>query len=529
MSETDCITFENSGYFSQIIVDYLNHSEQLKSLYNNFPTLENFAVQIQEKNNFDPNNRNILADSLSEQYKSFSLSEIAQTNIELLKQSNTFTITTGHQLNLFSGPLYFLYKIISVINLTKELKIKYPSYNFVPIFWMATEDHDFQEINHFYIHNKKISWEKPQGGAVGEYTTKGLEQVFKVFAEEIGTSKNAQYLKEIFENAYLKHDNLAQATRFLVNELFGEYGLVIVDGNDKKLKKIFVPHLKSELLKQSSFKKVSETIANFSYPVQVKPREINLFYLDKNIRERIIKQDDTYIINNTNLKFSEQEILNLLETNPEKFSPNVIIRPLYQETILPNLCYIGGGGELAYWLELKSFFQASNIIFPILLLRNSVLLVTQKQEQKRRKLNLSWSDLFEKQNILINKKATEFSQVELDFSALKKQLNQQFESLKEAVNQTDKSFLGAVKAQEHKQIKGLENLEKRLLRANKKYFSDRLQRIIFLQNELFPNESLQERKSNFSEFYAEYGKELILKLFQEQKPLEQNFNIIVLD
>jgi len=529
MSETDCITFENSGYFSQIIIDYLNRSEQLKSLYNNFPTLENFAVQIQEKSNFDQNNRNILADSISEQYKSFSISEITQTNIELLKQNNTFTITTGHQLNLFSGPLYFLYKIISVINLTKELKIKYPSYNFVPVFWMATEDHDFEEINHFYLHNKKIAWGKPQGGAVGEYTTKGLEQVFKVFADEIGTSKNAQYLKEIFENAYLKHDNLAQATRFLVNELFGQYGLVVVEGNDKKLKKIFVPHLKKELLKQTSFKKVSETIVNFSYPVQVNPREINLFYLDKNIRERIIKQNDSYIVNNTNLKFSEQEILSLLETNPEKFSPNVIIRPLYQETILPNLCYVGGGGELAYWLELKSFFQESKIAFPILLLRNSVLLVTQKQDQKRRKLNLSWADLFEKQNVLVNKKATEFSQVELDFSALKKQLTQQFESLKEAVNQTDKSFFGAVDAQEHKQIKSLENLEKRLLRANKKYFSDRLQRIISLQNELFPNQSPQERKSNFSEFYAEYGKGLIEKLFQEQKPLEQKFNVIVLD
>jgi len=527
MSEADCITFQNSGCFSEIMVDYLNLSESSKKLYNRFPTLENFAFQIQEKKNFNQNNRNVLVDSILEQYHKIDCSDTTQKNIQLLKNSNTFTITTGHQLNLFSGHLYFLYKIISVVNLTKELKIKYSDCDFIPVFWMATEDHDFEEINHFYLRNKKIVWEKLQGGAVGEYNTKGLEKVFKMFSK-IGMSKNAKYLKEIFENAYLKHDNLSDATRFLVNELFGEYGLVIIDGNDKKLKNLFVPYLKNELIDNLSFKKVSETIVDFQYSVQVNPREINLFYIDKNIRERIIKQNDKYIINNTDLKFSEQEILNLLETSPEKFSPNVIVRPLYQETILPNLCYVGGGGELAYWLELKSFFEASSVPFPMLLLRNSVLLVNEKQDRKRKKLNLSWLDLFEKQNVLINQKVTEFSQVELDFSELKSNLNQQFDLLKQAVNKTDKSFLGAVNAQERKQTKSLETLEKRLLRANKKYFSDKLQRITSLQNELFPNQNLQERKANFSEFYVEYGKILFQKLFQEQKPLEQKFNVIVL-
>jgi len=528
MSQTECITFQKSGYFSEIIVDYLNRSETSEKFYNRFPTIENFALQIQEKQNFNPNNRNVLVNSLLEQNNKVDCSELTQKNIQLLKKNNTFTITTGHQLNLFTGHLYFLYKIISVINLTNDLKIKYPNYNFVPVFWMATEDHDFEEINHFYLYDKKIVWEKSSNGAVGTYDTKGLEQVFRSFSDRIGTSKNAKHLKEMFKNTYLKHNNLTDATRFLVNKFFGEYGLVIIDGNDKKLKNLFVPYIKSELIDQTSFKKISETIVNFPYSVQVNPREINLFYLDKDGRERIIKQNDTYFINNTDLRFSEQEILSLLKTNPERFSPNVIMRPLYQETILPNLCYVGGGGELAYWLELKSFFEASNIPFPMLLLRNSVLLASEKQNQKRKKLNLSWADLFEKQITLISRKANEFSQVELDFSELKNNLNKQFDLLKQSVSKTDKSFIGAVNAQERKQIKGLETLEKRLLRANKKYFSDKLQRIVLLQNELFPNQSLQERIANFSEFYAEHGNFFIQKLFQEQKPLEQKFNVIVL-
>jgi len=217
-----------------------------------------------------------------------------------------------------------------------------------------------------------------------------------------------------------------------------------------------------------------------------------------------------------------------LQNNPEKFSPNVIMRPLYQEVILPNLCYIGGGGELAYWLELKSYFKASNVTFPILLLRNSVLLATEKQAKKADKLGLSWKDLFSKQEALMNNKVKTFSEFSIDFTSQKEFLRKQFDDLNVMAIATDKSFIGAVKAQEVKQIKGLENLEKRLLKAEKKKHHDELERIIDLQNEMFPNKSLQERTVNFSEFYLENGEVLISKLFEELKPLEQEFSVIVL-
>ncbi len=204
------------------------------------------------------------------------------------------------------------------------------------------------------------------------------------------------------------------------------------------------------------------------------------------------------------------------------------MRPLYQEVILPNLCYIGGGGEIAYWLELKSNFETNQIPFPILLLRNSVLLVTQKQNNKANKLNLTWTDLFSKQQELFNHKTKEFSEFTIDFSEQKAHLKSQFENLYKIAEQTDKSFLGAVKAQETKQIKGLENLEKRLLKAEKKIHASELERIIQLQNELFPNQSLQERKANLSGFYLDYGTELIEKILLELKPLEQKFTIITL-
>ena len=197
---------------------------------------------------------------------------------------------------------------------------------------------------------------------------------------------------------------------------------------------------------------------------------------------------------------------------------------------MPNLCYIGGGGEIAYWLELKSNFEANYITFPMLLVRNSVLLVTEKQASKLDKLNLTWNEIFMAQQLLSDKKTKDFSAFTIDFSEQKIILKKQFEALHEIALQTDKSFTGAVKAQEKKQLKGLENLEKRLLKAERKNHASKLERIFEIQNELFPNKSLQERTQNFSSFVSEVDdyESFVRKILTQLKPLEQNFTQIIL-
>ncbi|RIA10335.1 bacillithiol biosynthesis cysteine-adding enzyme BshC [Flavobacteriaceae bacterium MAR_2010_72] len=527
---TDCIPFRDTNYFSSLICDYLDEKEQLKPFYNRYPNLENFKLQIDEKqSSFNTASREVLVSSLQSQYKGVSVSESTTINIEVLKNTNAFTVTTGHQLNLFTGPLYFFYKIVSTINLCKQLKATYPNYNFVPIYWMASEDHDFDEINYFNFDGKKIQWNREAAGAVGELDLEGLDQVYEVFSGQLNSTNNAQELKELFKSSYLKHQNLTDAMRFLVNELFKDYGLVILDGNDKQLKQLFVPYMEDELVNQSAFELVSETnqqinnSTNQHYKIQVNPREINLFYLHKNLRERIVEVDGMYNVLGTDISWSKDEILKEVNSNPERFSPNVILRPLYEEVILPNLCYIGGGGELAYWLQLKSNFEAQKVAFPILLLRNSVLLISEKQLEKLQKLQLSVKDLFLNQDQLLTKVTEIHSEIDIDFSAQKKHLKQQFEGLYQLAKQTDKSFTGAVAAQERKQIKGLVHLEKRLLKAQKRKLNEVLDRATELQNELFPNQSLQERYHNFSEFYVNHGKELISTLIQNLDPLKGEF------
>ncbi|WP_456424248.1 bacillithiol biosynthesis cysteine-adding enzyme BshC [Lutibacter sp.] len=523
------IPFRDTGYFSNLICDYLDKKSSLKNFYQNYPNIEGFKSQIKLKqDSFKSEKREILVNALTKQNKNIDISALTTKNINHLKKPNTFTITTGHQLNIFTGPLYFLYKIITAINLTKTLKKEFPSYNFVPVYWMATEDHDFDEINYFNLKGKKIAWNTESSGAVGRLKTTGFDVVFEEFSKLLGNSENAAYLKELFKNTYIKQYNLASAMRYLVNELFGTYGLVIIDGDDIELKKQFIPTIKDELLHKTSFKEVTATNNKLeeNYNIQVNPREINLFYINKYLRERIIFKKNQYIVNNTNIVFSKSEILKEVSEHPERFSPNVIMRPLYQETILPNLCYIGGGGELAYWFQLKKYFDTVNVTFPILLLRSSVLLITEKQRTKSSKLHISLQELFLKQDQLISKKIKEISEIKIDFSTQKEFLQQQFNELKELAKQTDISFLGAVNAQEKKQLNGLDYLEKRLLRAQKRKLSAIVERIKILQDDLFPNQSLEERTRNFSEMYLKLGNQFIPMLIDTMQPLQLEFSVI---
>src|SRR5690606_23995088 len=250
--------------------------------------------------------------------------------------------------------------------------------------------------------------------------------------------------------------------------------------------------------------------------------------IENGLRERIVFEDNVYKVLHTDILFTQEEILELVDTNPEKFSPNVILRPLYQEVILPNLCYIGGSGELAYWLELKKVFEVHNTPFPMLLLRNSVLLATEKQNNKREKLNLSWEELFLKTEAFIQKKTHDLSDNAFDFEQQKAFLRKQFDDLVALTEKTHPSFVGAVKAQEQKQIKGLENLEKRYFKAERLKNQDQISRMLELKANLFPNNSLQERTDNFSSFYTEYGQQMIDVLIENLHPLDQHFTIITL-
>lgn len=527
------VPFQDTGRFSSLICDYLSEEKTLQTFYGHSAQLNHFAEQIElKKAKFPSEHRHVIVDHLKQQYSLLTPTLATQKNIEKLNNENTFTVTTGHQLCLMTGPLYFIYKIISTINLCRQLKSAYPQHDFVPVYWMASEDHDFEEISTFRFQDKRIQWPGAGRGAVGERTLEDLQDVLTVFENHLGNRPESEQVKQWIKSSYKKSNSLSEATLKLVDQLFGKQGLVVLEPNAKALKNLFLPQLEDELMHQKSYSSVRYQIDKLkseydeNYAPQVNPREINLFYLTPSGRYRIEKKGDVFVLHGTEQQIDRDDFLTILKKHPERFSPNVILRPVYQEVILPNLCYIGGGGELAYWFQLKSNFERFQVPFPILLLRNSVVLISEKEAKKISKLKLTPEALFLKRNALINKKIRQISNIDLDLSFLKKQLDEQFSHLEDLVNRTDKSFKGAVEAQKKKQFKGIEVLEKRLIKAQKRVLADEVHRLVRLHEQLFPDDSLQERELNFVTFYLELGESFFDLLFKNLDPLRKEFILL---
>ncbi|MCG3167102.1 MAG: putative cysteine ligase BshC [Bacteroidia bacterium] len=526
--KTSFIPYAETGFFSSLILDYISGKTELKEFYEYAPELSSFAKKINDRKDSTVE-RTILADVLREQNEILKANERVCANIELLRKNNTFTLTTGHQLNLFTGPLYFIYKIISTINLAEKLKQEFPDCNFVPVYWMHCEDHDFAEINHIHLFGKKLEWAEEHHGAAGEISTVSLRSLIAELKSILGESTNANELVNLFSEAYLHHSNLADAMRYLCHHLFGKYGLVILDARDKRLKQIFIPQLKQDIFENVNYKAVSESnsaLEQLGYKTQVNPREINCFYLTDGKRERIVKSEKGYEILNTALVFSKEELENEIATHPEKFSPNVVLRPLYQEHILPNLAYIGGAGELAYWLQYKSMFAAAKVSFPVLVLRNSVMVVDETVKVKIEKLGLAAKDFFASEEKLVNEFIASHSASDTALVDEQQQMKELFQSVKAKAKQVDVTLEASIEAELQKQLKVLEQLESRIQRAEKKKHETSLNQIKSIREKLFPANSLQERHENISTYYLRYGSGFIDVLKQNLQPLDRRFLIL---
>lgn len=510
-SEIKKLPFEQVAHFPKLFLDYVNRREELKPLYGYFPAIDGFEAQIKQKKF---SHRGVLTEALKRQYAGIQNAP----ELDLLLQENTFTVTTGHQLNIFTGPLYVIYKIVSTINLAAQLKKAMPAYNFVPVYWMATEDHDFTEIASFNLFGQKYTWETDQKGAVGEMNPEGVLKIFEGLKDR----------PEVFLRAYSENDTLAGAVRQYMHELFGKYGLVCIDGNDRELKKIFAPVMWDELQNRSVKKELDANtveLEKLGYKPQINGRDINLFYKDKGLRERIEFTGDSYTVVDTPLSFSADEIRALLAEHPEKISPNVAMRPLYQETILPNLAYLGGPSELAYWLQLKGVFDHYAIAFPILLPRNLALVINGGLKKRMDKLNVSIEELYLEDALLKKAFVEKNSENSLSLKTEEGAIAEAFAAIVSKAREVDPTLEGAIEAEKAKMLKGLNHLEARIKKAEERKFDTSISQLMGLKDKLFPGGSQQERKDNFLNFYLnEPG--FIDKLFEVFDPLDLRFNVV---
>ena len=523
------IPYNQTASFSKIVTDYLGKAVALQPFYSQSPDLEGIKAVIEYRKK-SYTTRPLLVEVLKEQYGSIETTAAVKLNIESLLSPGTFTICTAHQPNLFTGPLYFIYKILHAIKLAAHLKQQLPHYNFVPVYYMGSEDADFAELNHTYVDGKKLEWKKEQKGAVGRMIVdKTLVQLIDELEGQLIVEEKGREVVELLRKAYKPGKTIQAATFELLNELYGSFGLVVLIPDHRLLKAQMQHVFADDLFTNKPAVIVKETSEKLSehYSAQAFPREVNLFYLKDDIRERIEKKEERFFVLNTSISFSEAELKQELKLHPERFSPNVILRGMYQETILPNLVFVGGGGELAYWLQLKDLFTAYNVSYPVLVLRNSFLVIENKWKKKIEQLELSITDIFQPQDELMNRIVKEKSENPVSLNGNFEKASELFEHIKVQALRVDTTLSRHVAAIEARSLKALQELEKKMLRAEKRKYADLQKQLEKLKAALFPNNGLQERVENFSLFYAKWGKGFIEDLYKHSLTLEQEFTVLI--
>ncbi len=524
------LSYRDTGFFSDILNAYVDNDERLRSFIKYPVSFDGLKAAIEQRRK-NPVDRKLLAGELLKQYQGLEITGKVLENIQLLVHENTFTVCTAHQPAIFTGNLFFIYKILHAIKLAEELKKRFPENNFVPVYFMGSEDADLDELGNIFMNGEKIAWDTKQRGAIGRMNTKDLGKIIARIEGELLVLPFGNELVQLLKSCYLDSPDIQTATLKLVHALFASYGLLVLIPDNPGFKRKLLPVFEDELLNQHSSAIVSETVESIpaSFKVQAHPRDINLFYLKDDIRLRIERQGEKWIVVDTDISFDRESIRKELQEHPERFSPNVILRGIMQETLLPDIAFIGGGGELAYWMELKELFEYYKVFYPMLIVRNSFLVIEEKWKNRLDKLGISVGQVFQPEQSLLNLIVRRESQKQLSLEKEIGEASLYYQQLKALAGNIDVTLEKHVDALRAKAIKPVEALEKKMLRAEKRKFEEQSRQLAAVKKALFPNNGLQERVDNFMPYYAKWGRAFIQLIYDNSLTMEQRFVVLETD
>ena len=509
---------EKTHQFSRLVTKLTYQQEDLAALLTAPFSLENLGVQMHRKKaNYSIHNRQVLVQELKKQFSSLSESSPVFSNIQKLENPNTFTITTGHQLNIGTGPAYVIYKIIHCIRLAEELKKKYPNFDFVPVFWLASEDHDIEEVNHTTIFGKKISWNENQGGAVGKYALNHWEEMKAEIAAFFQNNPESE-IHQVLQKYTGK--NVAAATQQLFHALFEKEGVIVLEPNVPGLKTLFLETMQREVqtpFVEARVHKANQTIEQLGFSPQAFARPINLFRLSEGKRELL-------------LEVNTADVIKEMHESPDHFSPNVLLRTAFQETILPNLVYVGGGGEISYWIQQKGIFEAIGLEFPLLSVRNSIQIVEASPLKKWKKLGFSWEDIFTPLQELQRQYIKANSGEELNFTSLDLAVEKLQGVLQNHATFFDQNIEKYVVAESARLSKQTEAIKAKFVKQRKSQLDLAMKQLEDLKAKLLPNNALQERTESFFSFCKDGAIQSKIELIKSVvDPFENDLIVLLLD
>lgn len=523
--------YSKINQFSNRDISYAMNPEIFQELLPYSPNLDGLQSSLNDRKNSRQVDRQLLVQVLRDQYGDIESGNQMFHKIDLLLNDNCYTVSTAHQPVIFLGPLYVIYKAISAIKIAEECNAKDPINTVVPIFVVGGEDHDFEEIRSTKIFGKTYSWDEAHhNGSVGELNPQTLKpliaEIKSIFQND---PKGSEYL-DIINLAYSNHTSFTRASQEILNKLLGKYGLLTIDLSDRRLKASFKNIILEEVLNHSAqglVKTDQDIIHDLGFADQAYAREINFFLKTKdNQRSRIIPKQGANYIELSNETYEESEIRQIILEEPERLSPNVVMRPLYQAHCLPDIAYVGGGGELAYWMERPSLFKHYDKHFPVLLRRSSLILMPENLWNIWTDLDLNLSDLLLTTDAV--KKKAILENHTIDLSNVNQHLNEAFSDLTDlaiAIDPNLEKSIGAMKAQT---LKNIDKIEQKLLRNLKKNDEVSMSKIDKIKAECNPDTSLQERSENFLSYYSQHSGDLIQLLYENIRPLPSKIEIMII-
>lgn len=551
------VEFNKLPNFSNLFLDYISQGEdekkKLAPFFNaGFRENEDIFKVIDEKiHNYNTSryfDKNVFIDILKRQNVTFGGDEFTAANIEKLNDDNTFAIVTGQQVGLYTGPLYTVLKTITAVKLAADLKDRFPQFNFIPVFWLESEDHDLEEANHTYIIDKqnellRIGFEDTASDEDDSSSKKNTKPVGSTVLGEMVNSINEQLrsglidtdFKEkimgIITRNYREDSDYKTAFAGMMNELFAGHGVVFIDPSDSEIKRLLVPVFEKEL---TSSPKLCESIISTSaeleknYDLQVKPKVINLFFLHNGNRLMIEpREGGKFALKNSKRRFENDEMLNTLEENPELFSPNVVLRPVCQDYLLPTACYIGGPGEISYFAQFKPAYRHYDITMPVIYPRASVTIIESKISKFMNNYGVKLEDIFH-HSFLVSKIVDKLSEVKVEdeISKYVDELNKIFYDMRNMTVKVDQALLNIVDNMKEKTKQNVEMFKQKLINAQAKKSEVTTTQIDKVTNNIYPNHNLQEREINIAYFLNKYDTAFIKKLFHEIDVTNFNHQVI---
>lgn len=526
------INFSDIPGHQNLFLDYLYEFENVEKYFRyNFRDTNSFSSLFQKISESERADKKSVVNAINQFYSAYKPSKKTKVNIELLGKDKTVAVVTGQQLGILGGPLYTFYKTITAIKLASSLKEKYDDYNFVPVFWLEGDDHDFEEVTELNLINQKNELQKfiyndnkPEDfnrGNIGRLAfNEGIENFIQEVKSELRETEFSKNVFELFEDSYKSGNTFKKAFSNLIFNLFDEEGLIIFDPQQNEIKNLLKPIFKKEL---SNFEVHANEVVKISadleevYHSQVKVKPINLFYSDNNGRYSIEPEDDLFRLKGKRQKFTLIELLDEIENYPDKFSANVLLRPITQDYLLPTGFYVAGPSEISYFAQVMPLYNKFGISEPVIYPRSSVTILEKNIKGVLEKYELNIEDIFVEEKLLNNRVLNQVADIRIDdlLNEDEHQIAKAMDNIKEKLFGIDPTLKDLSDKTYQKIKQGLDTLKSKAENAQERKHDVALRQIKKASISLYPNNNLQERELNWLYFANKYGMDIIKWIFDE--------------